>query len=474
MLDGWIALDRGARVPLAEQIYRQIRDAVRTGRIAPNTLFPSSRSLAQRLGVSRNTVTAAYELLQGEAIICVTAGAAPRSRGQASALPVAAASRAETRLSALGTLMARDRNESVYHGSNGRLRPGQPDVSLFPKDLWARSLRRAARMLPDRSLLYDHAEGLPALRTILSLYLAEARGVTVAPEHLHIVPTIQSALAMLGACLADPGDTIWIEDPGYLGARAAFGAARLAPMPVDADGANPAAMAGTPRLIYTTPSHQYPTGVRMSLPRRLALLESARRHGAIVLEDDYDSEFLWHGRPIPALQALSTAGEVIYLGTVAKSLLPGLRLAWLAAPPALSAKLVAIQRNLGLLANVHAQAAFADLIDGGHYRTHLNRISTIYEARADALVAAIAARCGDAVTMAPSHGGLQSLARFDPSVDDRAVARRLHADGFSVPFLSGLCLGERQSGLVIGFGDARAADADRFAGALARALASPA
>jgi GntR family transcriptional regulator/MocR family aminotransferase len=470
-LAGWITLVRASRVPLAEQIYRQIRDGARSGRIPTPGPLPSSRALAGALGVSRNTVTAAYELLRGEAIIDVGAGAVPMLRAQALALRTEPMSQStEISLSARGTALAADRHALAYAGSGGAMRPGQPDVALFPRDLWARALRRATRLLDGKAMLYDHGDGLPVLRGALARYLAEARGVVVKPDQLLVVPTVQSALAMLGQALADPGETVWIEDPGYLGARAAFPGMTLDPMPVDADGADIAAMTSVPRLIYTTPSHQYPTGVRMSLARRTALLAAARRHGAIVIEDDYDSEFLWSGRPIPALHALGEAGEVVYIGTVAKSLLPGLRMAWLAVPPALAARLVEVQRNLGLLVNVHAQAAFADFIDGGQYRAHLNRISGVYQARADALAAAIIAHCGGAVTIAPPLGGLQLPIRFDPAIDDAAVAARLAVAGYSVPFLSGMSLGPPLSGLLVGFASADAAAVDRFALALAAAL----
>lgn len=474
MFDGWIALDRASRVPLAEQIYRQARDAVRAGRIAPHAALPSSRALARTLGVSRNTVTAAYDLLRGEAIIAVGPGAAPSLAAPPAPLPLPPRPGPQSgpALSERGRRIAYDRDAHAYHRPGGAFRPGQPDAALFPRDLWARSLRRAARALGGKGLLYDHADGLPVLRTMLARYLADARGVTVAPEHLHIVPTVQSALALLARCLADPGDTVWIEDPGYLGARIAFADVRLDPLPVDADGADPSVMTSVPRLIYVTPSHQYPTGARMSLPRRLDLLARARADRAVVVEDDYDSEFLWHGRPIPALQALGEAGEVVHCGTVAKSLLPGLRLAWLAVPPGLSPAIAQAQRNLGLLANVHAQAAFADFIDAGHYRAHLNRISTIYEARATALADAIRRHCGDAADVATPHGGLQLCVRFAAGIDDRAVARHLAADGYGVPCLSALCLGERRSGLVVGFAGADAAASDRFAASLARAVAA--
>jgi len=471
LLEGLIRLDRAAAMPLTEQIYRQIREGVRGGRIGGGLRLPSSRALAGALGVSRNTVTAAYELLQAEGVVSVGRGAAPAVMAPAATPRPAATAAATMHLAERGTRLASDRYDGAYLLGSGAFRPGRPDPALFPRDLWARSLRRATRVLGGDSLLYEHREGLPALRAVLADYLAGSRGVVAMPEQIHVVPSVQSALAMIATCLADPGDNVWIEDPGYLGARAAFAGLALDPLPVDGEGADPTAMKRTPRLIYVTPSHQYPTGARMSLPRRIALLAAARRHRAIVIEDDYDSEFLWQGRPIPALQALG-ASEVIYLGTVAKSLLPGLRLAYLILPPGLCAAFRPVQSNLGLLANVHAQAAFADFIDGGHYRAHLKRISTVYEGRALTLAAAIRAACGDAVVVPTPQGGLQMTVGFGEAVDDRAVAGALAAEGYGPSILSALCLGARRSGLVVGFAEASAADAARFAAALARALST--
>ncbi|WP_323992751.1 PLP-dependent aminotransferase family protein [Nguyenibacter sp. L1] len=481
MFDGWLSLDRADAVPLAEQIYRQVRDAVRAGRAPGDRRLPSSRVLARGLGVSRNTVNAAYELLRGEGLIVSRPGAAPvLAVPEAFSAPMAGPA-AAVRLSRQGAALARNRHEADYVARGGRLRPGHPDPALFPRDEWAWAMRRAVRTLSGDGLLYGHVQGLPELRRVLAEALAARRGLPVMPEQVHVVPTVQSALAMLGRCLLDEGETAWIEEPGYLGARAALGHGRLVPLPVDGEGADASRLTGVPKLVYVTPSHQYPTGVRMSLPRRLALLARARQAGALVLEDDYDSEFLWEGRQVPALGALAEQGEVITLGTVAKSLLPGLRLAWFVAPPALSARLAHAQANLGVMANVHAQAALAAFIDSGRYHRHLDHIGGVYRARGAEMVRAIRARCGDAVMVAPPVGGLQVLVRFAPDRDDRAVAARLARAGYSVPFLSGLYLSGRHSsgpnlgvpgrGILVGFAAATEEQADMFARALGDALA---
>ncbi len=469
MLDGFIHLRRDSGVALAEQIYRQLRDAVRQGHFPAGQALPSSRALAAALGVSRNTVNAALDLLKGEGIIAVSAGAAPVLTRQPA--PAAAPIQpARARLSPRGARMAAQRFPDT--AANGLLRPGQPDPALFPADLWARALRRAAREGRGQTLLYAHRTGLPALQSALAQYLAQSRGVKTLPGQILVLPTVQSGLALLAQCLASPGDTVWIEDPGYPSARLAFAAAglTLAPLPVDRDGGDAGAARGAPTLIYVTPSNQYPTGVRMKLARRLALLAAARQHGAVVLEDDYDSEFLWQGRPIAALQGLSEAGEVIYIGTPAKSLLPGLRLAYMVVPPNLAEPLSRAQSSLGLLANVHTQAAFADFIEAGHFRAHLNKISKAYEARGRLVVGALQAICGNHVAVELPQGGLQVMVRFDPAIDDTAVAGRLLAAGFNVPPLSGYYLGAGSRGVVAGFAAADAPIAQRFATTLRDAL----
>jgi len=477
MLEGWIVLDRAGRVPLAEQIYRQVRGMVREGRVADGTPLPSSRMLADRLAVSRNTVTAAYDLLRAEGILEGRSGAVP-----VLVLPEAVGAGSPVldlaegvRLSRVGALLAEDRHAVAYGDRGGRLRPGQPDAALFPRDEWARCLRRAARGLSGDVLLYGHMEGVPRLRRILARVLGETRGLSVTEEQILVVPTVQSALGMLARCLVEAGDEVWIEEPGYLGARRAFAEARLVPMPVDEEGADVSGMEGRPRVMYVTPSHQYPLGVRMGLARRVALLERARAVGAVVIEDDYDSEFLWSGRPVPALGALAVRGEVVTLGTVAKSMLPGLRLAWMVAPPALAQVLRYAQVNLGLMVNVHVQEAFASFIDSGQYRRHLERISGVYRERGRVLCEAVRRWCGNLVSVPVPTGGLQVAVRFGEEVDDVAVVRALAGAGFSVPALSRLCLaqlgsGEAARGVVVSFAEVGQEEADRFGRVLAAAL----
>lgn len=483
MLEGLLTLDRAASVPLPDQIYRGVRDAVRAGRLSAGAALPSSRRLAETLAVSRNTVTAAYELLAAEGVIEVRRGAAPRVCGHGRD-PVAAAALSDVTpavgLSARGKDLSRLPWAAPDRARAKRLEPGTPAIDVFPRDEWARALRRAARRPDRREVLYAQTSGLDRLRAALAVYLASERGVRAEPSQILVTPSTQASLFLLATCLADPGETVWLEDPGYLGARAAFLGAGLTivPMPVDDQGADPSAMAGAPapRLVYVTPSHQYPTGVTMPLARRLAVLEQARHAGGLVVEDDYDSEFLFEGRPVAALQGLSGGGEAVYLGTFAKSLLPGLRVAYMVVPAQLAPDLAAAQRAAGLYANVATQGALAEFLETGRYRAHVKRIRTVYRARGLAMAEALRRAVGNLGQVADPTGGVQLTLRFDASRDDVAIAEALQARGFGVAALSTYALATDApaspvSGLVIGFADATDTDVAEIARAVAAALA---
>ena len=462
-------LDRTSPVPLPEQIYRAGRDAIRAGALRGGARLPSVRALAGVLGIARGTASEGYALLAAEGLIALRPGAAPRVSEAEAPLASAAPSPAPA-LTQAGERVAADPRARQQVG-RGTFAPGQPDPALFPRDVWARALRRAVRTLPPNVLAYEDTQGLPALRDALARLVGETRGLRAAPGDVLVLPTVQSAMTLIAACLTTPGDLVAVEDPGYAGARAAFGASRLAPLPVGGDGADPGALPGDARLACLTPSHHYPTGARLSADRRAAFLAHARTHGTLIVEDDYDSEFLWRGRAVPALAA-SDPSRVLFLGTVAKSLLPGLRLAYVVLPPGLAPAFVRAQRNLGLLTNVHAQAALAEMIEGGQYRAHLRRISNAYEARATMMASALEAALGNRASVAEPTGGLQLLCEFSKGTDDRAVAERLAAEGYAPSVLSGMALRSGRCGLVVGFGTADEAGAGRFAISVARALAS--
>ena len=459
---------------LALRLYRAVQRAARAGRLLPDEALPSSRAAARILGISRNSVSAAYDLLLAEGVIDTAPGRRPRARALAPAAPPPPA--ATPALSHRGAVWAADPRTRQGAESGGLFAPGEPDPALFPADAFARRLRRAARQLSPHASGYADYHGLPALRAAIADQLVRHRGLRIDAGQVLVLPGMQAALALVAQTLAAPGDSVLVEDPGYAGARAAFAGSglRLTPVPVDAEGACIAhhcnTRAGPVRLIYLTPSTQFPTGARMSLPRRQAVLAAARAQGAVVIEDDYDSEFLWRGRAIPALHALAGGEGVIYLGTAAKSLAPGLRLAWSVVPPGLVGPLAQAQRNLGMGANVHVQAAFAGLLADGAWRAHLRRISRAYAAREALLAEGLADRFGAALRLRRPDGGLQLVAEFTTRRDEGPILAELSHAGFAVSALSGYCIAAPRCGLVIGFAEADAARVDRFCDALARAL----
>lgn len=481
--EGVLDLSRDSGLPLSQQIYRCVRDAARRQVLKPGVRLPSSRSLAERHGVSRNTVNAAYELLQSEGIISVSAGRTPTicEEVRPEAMDVehqsqsGPANKAQA-LSARGQVMSANQRGEGWCKVPGQLQPGAPGLDSFPHDLWGRFLRRAARLAPSRELLYENPTGHPAFREVLARYLASERGVQVDPDQVLITTSVASALFGFAHILADPGDMSWIENPGYLGARTAFFNAglQIAPLEVDMEGAKlteALLSRPVPKLIYVTPSHQYPLGMRMSLSRRLALIDYARSCGATILEDDYDSEFLFEGRPIAAMQGLSRADEIVYLGTFSKSLLPGLRVAYAVVPKALIGEVRAAFRNMGNCANVHTQLALTDFIESGQYQAHLKRIRQLYQDRGMLLWRALHEELSDWVEVDPPSGNIQLAVRFREPRDDVRLAMRLQHLGFSVAPLGNCYLGDTSvSGLIVGYASAMPEQVDTFVKTLRRLL----
>lgn len=449
------------------QLYRAIRDAAIGGRLAAGETMPSSRQAADLLGLGRNTVNAAYDLLAAEGVIDVRPGARPRVGQVSRAVPdrPTPAARLSARANRSGIALRRGLSE-------GKLAPGSPDPALFPSDAWGRMLRRAARHRQDGADGYAHYGGLPELRAVLADQLHRHRGLVARPEDIVVTPGTQASLVLAAAAFADAGDVALVESPGYVAGRTAFEAAGLTcrPLPVDGDGADAARadFAGV-KLVYVTPSTQYPTGVRMPLSRRIALAQAAQAAGAVIVEDDYDSEFVWEGRGIAAIAAMPRADHVVYLGSAAKSLLPGLRIGWLVAPAGLADGVRALQQRLGLAANVHAQAALADFMGTGAYRAHLGTVTQAYRDRLAILADAVVERLGPRVQLRLPTGGLQVVIDL-PGTDDDWLRNQLNRAGFAVASLSDHMLGPGQTGLVVGFGTVTGRDARHFAEVLDRLL----
>ncbi|GBR08917.1 PLP-dependent aminotransferase family protein [Asaia siamensis] len=459
--------------PLPVQLFAALGAAIRAGRIADGAVLPSTRHAAQMLGLSRSSITTAYDLLRAEGIIEMRPGSRPRA-----CLPTTPATdRVESitpRVSTRGQRLAHDPRKATYVTETGRLAPGLPDEHEFPASLWAQILRRQARPARGEEAGYGGYHGTQALRETLCTRLASDRGLAIRPEQILITPGTQASLSLVTQIMTDPGDVIAMEDPGYVGAKASFLAAgaTLCPVPVDSDGMQVEALPPEARLIYITPSNQYPLGGRMGLARRLDLLERARSQGALIIEDDYDSEFLWHGREIAALAAHGSFTECIYLGSASKALLPGLRLGWIVVPEALIDPMRAAHRTMGCAANLHAQLALSELMESGHYRRHLRHIARLYQSRGEALYEALQ-NCEGVVVTRP-RGGVQLGLRFVEKGFELVSQTALAQAGYRVARLSALCHAATQEGLVIGFATLRPDDPQRIASLLGQCLSAPA
>ncbi|MFS8115523.1 PLP-dependent aminotransferase family protein [Rhizobium jaguaris] len=465
----WPALDRTVG-DLEGQVYRVTRDRILQGQMPPGQRLPSTRRLAVSLGVARSTVVNAYERLKAEGYLQSSTGAA--TRVAAFATPPLQGQAVLTTLSPM---------PAIEMGAGGLFEPGVPDVAAFPYTAWARCLGTRGRSLRVHDLGYGAHSGIRELREAILEHISATRGVIARPEQILIVPSTGAAIDLLARVLLRPdrpnGTVAWMEEPGYGTAQALLrmAGADLVPVPCDEVGIDIAKVAGPPpRLIYVTPSHQYPTGVTMSLPRRLALLEFARANGSVVLEDDYDSEFQYASRPIAALQGIDRGEVVAYLGTFSKTLAPGLRIAYAVVPSRLVSETAAAQRLRGAVVPIHIQAALADFIREGRFRAHLRHMNAVYAERMAAAVSALRRHCGDQLTIGEGAGGLQLAAWFrDAGADDRAVGRRINAQGFALRPMSALHLGPPRPGLLFGIARMAPEAADAAAAKIAKLIRLP-
>jgi GntR family transcriptional regulator/MocR family aminotransferase len=371
--------------PMFQRVYEALRAEILEGRLGPGARLPSSRSLAGDLGVSRTTVLLAYDQLLAEGYVDgrvgsgtyvaselpeVALSAEAPATGESPHEPVPARLSSYGRRAVDADVMVPARAGAVRYD----FRYGLPPVEEFPHETWRRLLARRARSASLNSLRYGPSAGIPKLRVAIADYLRRSRAVACTPEQVVVVNGSQQALDLAARVLVDPGDAVVIEEPHYQGARKVFQAAgaRLVPVPTDAEGLDPSKLpidadADGARLLYVTPSHQFPTGATMTLCRRLALLAWAERAGVYVLEDDYDSEFRYEGRPVESMQGLDRAGRVIYAGTFSKVMFPSLRVGYLVLPQPLVEPFAAAKWLTDRHTPTLEQEALADFLAEGHF-----------------------------------------------------------------------------------------------------------
>ena len=476
-------LDRTAKQPLYRQLYQAIRQAILERRLRPGQRLPASRALAEQLGLSRSTVLLAFDHLLTEGYVEGRTGAGTfvSERIPDELLRTAAAAGDEAAASG-PVRLSRQANAILELPFRQRLdtdnlwpfRPGVPALRDFPYDLWSRLLSRESRRLTMNDYGYSAPAGYPPLRTAIAEYLRLTRAVRCEAAQVIITSGSQQALDLCCRLLLDPGDGAWVEDPGYNGVKEALTAAGAAviPVPVDGEGllvGRGASLGPDVRLVYITPSHQYPLGVTMSLQRRLQLLEWAAGRPAWIIEDDYDSEYRYDGRPLSSLQGIDRDGRVLYMGTFSKVLFPGLRLGYLVVPPALVDAFTAAKAFSDRHNPVLEQAVLARFLVEGHFERHLRRMRLLYEERQAALVAAVRDLLPGRLEIRPADTGLHLVGWLPAGSDDSATAAGLRRHGISVNALSGYTVECRTGpGLVMGYAPYRPQEIRRAVEKMAR------
>ncbi|WP_406312029.1 PLP-dependent aminotransferase family protein [Streptosporangium sp. NBC_01639] len=449
------------RTDLAGQIYQQIRAAVLDGRLRHGEPLPATRELARDLLVSRNTVSTAYDRLAAEGFVEGRIGVG--TFVHAEALPPASLRMDHGRLRPRAVWQGIPIPGGLDRQPRYDFRPGLPDVRMFPYEAWRRLVSRELRSSAVGSGMYGDPLGHAGLRAAIARHVGVSRAVRADPDTVVVTSGAQQALDLIGRVLLEPGDRVAVEDPGYPPPRWLFESMglRVTPVPVDAEGLVVDALPADARAVYVTPSHQFPLGMPMSLARRMALLAWAEERGAAVIEDDYDSEFRYGGRPIEPLQNLDRSGRVLYVGSFSKVMLPTLRLGFLVAPPALLPALGAAKYVTDWTTPIPGQAALAGFIDEGLLARHIRRMRTEYEARRQRVVQ----RLAGSLDLVTSAAGLHTSGFLPAGRHD--VARRARDAGIGLMPLSDFAVHPSRPGLVVGYG---AIPLDRIDDGLTRLL----
>ena len=450
-----IVLNPASTVNLHRQLYSQLRGLIEKQALASGSAIPSTRFLAKDLGIGRNSVIAAYDQLALEGYLRMRKGAPPvvvdlPAHGSIASPPRAVGS---TYISARGKILQAQR---YHHGNPGgfALHPGMPDPDNFPFNTWSKLLARRAKAARHGLFGAYHINGHPPLREAIARYLTASRGVNCTAGQIVVTNGAQSAFDLLARMLLDPGDSVWMEEPGYYGASAAFlsAGAKLSALNVDEAGWQLDPPKSTPRVIFVTPSCHHPLGVTMPMEQRLNLIRMAESWNSWIIEDDYDSEYRFQGQPIPALQGLDVSSRVVYVGTFAKILFPAMRLGFMVVPPAICDGIVPALSATGQFAPLLTQAALADFMNEGHLTRHLRRMRRLYAARRQYFTSVFEDHLSQWLRLRRTESGIQLVGLFHSGHDDKIIAAAAVAQGINVSPLSIQYHHARQlRGLVMGF-----------------------
>jgi GntR family transcriptional regulator/MocR family aminotransferase len=453
-IDGLI-IDRGVSTNLHRQLYSQLRGLIERRILPSGIALPSTRLLTKDLAVGRNTVIAAYEQLALEGYLLMRRGSPPLVMD----LPTPATAAKKPPVEMGSTLSARGKimlAQPYHHGSPGLLafHPGLPDSDNFPFTTWSKLLSKRAKLARHDLFGTYHVGGYPPLCEAIARYLTASRGMTCKPEQIVITNGAQSAFDLLSRILIDPGDTVWLEEPGYYGAGSAFlsAGANLAALRVSDNGWDLEPPPVPPRLIFVTPSCHQPLGITMPMEQRLNLIHMAESWNSWIIEDDYDSEYRFQGQPIPALQGISASNRVVYVGTFAKILFPAMRLGFLVVPETFREGLVSALSVTGQFPPLLTQAALADFINEGHFARHLRRMRRVYAARRQYFMEICEDYLSPWLRLRRTESGIQLVGLFHENHDDKAVAAAARNHGVNVSPLSiQYRHGQVQRGLLMGF-----------------------
>ncbi|NOS97825.1 MAG: PLP-dependent aminotransferase family protein [Methylotenera sp.] len=459
-----------ARMPNHRRVYEAIRRAITEQVLPSGARLPSTRSLSEDLNVSRNTILAAFEQLLDEGYVAAQTGSGtyvnynqPEDFGKANHQPINKSAgktilenAANNVLSQRGLAAIHKLGDYQFGHEVQPFTPTEDDYSRFPLALWRRLLNRQWRAINPTLLDSSHDGGYLPLRKAIADYLRVSRAVNLTVDQVLITSGTQQSIDLCARLLADHNDIAWVENPCYWAARRVLeiNGLKLHAVPVDAEGMAPSTQdfRVKPKLIYTSPSHQYPKGMVMSYGRRRLLLDYAQNSNAWIIEDDYDSEFRFEGRPISSLQGMDTHGRVLYLGTFSKVMYPGIRLGYVVVPPQLVDDFKSGLYELQRPGQVVIQAAMADFIEEGHFVSHIRRLKQTYSERRRLLQAALAPVAKAGARLSPVDSGLHLVVEFDAHVDDVKIAELAAEQGLRVYPLSNYCLGEyREKGLIIGY-----------------------
>jgi GntR family transcriptional regulator/MocR family aminotransferase len=443
-------LDPKRKEPLYLQLYHALRQVILSGQLGAGTQLPPTRILATELVVSRTTVVTAFEQLFAEGYLearvgsgTFVASALPEEMLSVRAQQVLLQGREKLpRLSQCSQQMMHSPLVPHLQASQPRaFQPGLPALDAFPLDVWSKLAARRYQHPPFELLAYGDPAGYRPLRDAIAQYLTTSRAVRCQPEQVLIVSGAQQAIDLTARTLLEEGDVVWMEDPGYHRARGILrgAGAKVVSVPLDQEGLNVEAgkqLSEKAHMAYVTPSHQYPMGITMSLARRLALLDWAQHVGAWILEDDYDSEFRYRGRPFASLQGLDAYGQVIYIGSFSKVLFPALRLGYLVVPVELVEPFVAMRALCGRYAPTFEQAIVTDFITEGHFMRHIRRMRTLYAYRQQILVEAVRQELHGVVETEEHEAGMHLIGWLPQYLDDCLVSKLVAQQGIDVQALS--------------------------------------